>query len=121
MCPSRPPGVVDCYTLEGMCARDAECTPLVLAAMECITDTGFMMTPECQEAQSRLHGYLMRRGMSANCTCITSPAQCRKFRTAIGMPEEVSIANMSCFEVHLKAGLMSMPMQHGLVGPDFIC
>ena len=94
MCPSRPgpPDVVDCYTLEGMCARDSTCAPLVLDVLECVTDTGFQMTPDCQNARIRIHDFLMRNGMSMNCTCITSPVQCGKFRAAVGMPEEVSTA-----------------------------
>ena len=92
MCPSRPRphGVVDCYTIEGMCARDSTCASLVLDAMQCVTDEGVMMTPECRDAQRRIFSYLMENEMSPNCTCITSPVQCRKFRAAIGMPVEVS-------------------------------
>ena len=92
MCPSRPRphDVVDCYTIEGMCARDSTCASLVLDAMQCVTDTGVMMTPECRDAQRRIFSYLMENEMSPNCTCITSPVQCRKFRAAIGMPVEVS-------------------------------
>ena len=90
MCPKRPPGVADCYTIRGMCARDSTCAPMMLAVIECVTDMGYNNSTECGEARMELRRYLQHisRGMSPNCTCITSQKQCRKYNAAVGLPEE---------------------------------
>ena len=104
MCPSRPgpPGVVDCYNLEGMCARNSTCASLLLDILECMTDTGYMNSTNCRNARMRIfdhqmrhvhiHDFLMRNGVQTNCTCITSPVHCRQFKAALGIPAEVSTA-----------------------------
>ena len=122
MCPSRPrpPGVVDCYTVEGMCARNSTCAPLLLGLIECITDTGFKNTTDCQDAHMRMHDYVLRNRIPMNCTCITSPVQCKKFKAALGMPVKVSTAYdtfvivFACM-AHLKAALVSMHSQSSMV------
>ena len=94
MCPSRPgpPGVVDCYTLEGMCARNSTCAPLLLDILECMTDTGFMNSTNCRNARMRIFDHQMRHGMPTNCSCITSSVHCRQLKAALGIPAEVSTA-----------------------------
>ena len=86
MCPSmpEPPGVVDCYSEIGMCARDNTCAPLLLNVMACVEGKNFMKTRKCQTARSRMRDYQMCHGMLMNCTCITSPVQCSAFKVALG-------------------------------------
>ena len=91
MCPIRPPGgVADCYTADGVCARNNTCAQLMMPVIECVSDVGYKNSTECGQARMRLHRYLQRvhRGIPLNCTCVTSPKQCKKFKAAIGLPED---------------------------------
>ena len=70
MCPRRPPGVDDCYSSEGLCARDATCALLMLAVHECVTDMGYNNSTECREARERMREHVksVHRGMPVNCS-----------------------------------------------------